>query len=29
VGTARPYEYTAEETKLLEDVGRIVGEFVK
>ncbi len=29
VGTARPYEYTAEETKLLEDVGRIIGESVK
>jgi L-methionine (R)-S-oxide reductase len=29
VGTARPYEYTAEETKLLEEVGQSLGEFVK
>jgi L-methionine (R)-S-oxide reductase len=28
VGTIRQHEYTAEETKLLEDVGRLVGDFV-
>jgi L-methionine (R)-S-oxide reductase len=26
VGTAREYEYTAEETKLLEEVGRLLGD---
>jgi L-methionine (R)-S-oxide reductase len=28
VGTAREYEYTAEETKLLEEVGCVIGGFV-
>jgi L-methionine (R)-S-oxide reductase len=28
VGTIRQHEYTAEETKLLEDVGRLVGDSV-
>jgi L-methionine (R)-S-oxide reductase len=28
VGTIRQHEYTAEETKSLEDVGRLVGDFV-
>jgi tetratricopeptide (TPR) repeat protein len=26
IGTARPHEYTAEETSALEDVGRLIGE---
>lgn len=26
IGTQRPYEYTAEETHLLEEIGRIIGE---
>jgi GAF domain-containing protein len=26
IGTIRPYEYTPEETKTLEDVGRLIGE---
>jgi GAF domain-containing protein len=25
IGTTRPYEYTSEETRLLEDVGQIIG----
>ena len=29
IGTIRPYEYTAEETRELEDIGRSLGEFLK
>ena len=29
VGTIRPHQYSAEETELLEEVGRIIGDFVK
>jgi putative methionine-R-sulfoxide reductase with GAF domain len=29
VGTLRPYEYTPEETRELEEIGRVIGEFLK
>lgn len=29
IGTIRPYEYTAEETRELEEIGRRLGEFLK
>jgi len=29
IGTVRPYEYTAEETRELEDIGRRLGEVLK
>jgi GAF domain-containing protein len=29
IGTARPYEYTAEETRELEEIGRQIGEILK
>lgn len=29
VGTARPYEYSPEETRALEEIGRTVGDFLK
>ena len=29
VGTVRPYEYTADETRELEEIGRRLGEFLK
>jgi signal transduction protein with GAF and PtsI domain len=29
IGTARPYEYTADETKALEEIGRQIGEILK
>jgi L-methionine (R)-S-oxide reductase len=29
IGTIRPYEYTADETRALEEIGRRLGEFLK
>jgi GAF domain-containing protein len=29
IGTIRPYEYTADETRELEDIGRHIGDFLK
>jgi GAF domain-containing protein len=29
IGTVRPYEYTADETRELEEIGRRIGDFVK
>ena len=29
IGTVRPYEYTSEETRTLEEIGRLLGDFLK
>jgi L-methionine (R)-S-oxide reductase len=29
IGTVRPYEYTPEETRILEEIGRTLGDFLK
>ena len=29
IGTLRPYEYTPDETRELEEIGRAIGDFLK